>query len=206
MIGRLHGSSDSPIWKRGWRSFSSWITRYPRRCSNVAAVESGWTAADDEHVAIEGVCCFAHAVLSATSAGERYVTVAPRSTPPKLPARASSVRHIAYSAPAFESGRVVRAPLRSFWSLISSCSRWRLRADASGSRTSPRSFWRLCCCGRRCAGAASPPACFGSRSRSPSRRLLSTGRGNSRSTSCRSWSMQRCAICSLARSRTATSH
>ena len=32
------GSSDSPMWKRGWRSFSSISTFQPRRASRVAAV------------------------------------------------------------------------------------------------------------------------------------------------------------------------
>jgi hypothetical protein len=35
----LPGSSDSPMWKRGWCSFSSSTTRRPWRASSVAMVE-----------------------------------------------------------------------------------------------------------------------------------------------------------------------
>src|ERR1700689_5010114 len=35
-IGMDIGSSDSPIWKRGWRSFSIWSTRCPSRASMMA--------------------------------------------------------------------------------------------------------------------------------------------------------------------------
>src|SRR5690606_17796838 len=37
-IGMFIGSSDSPMWKRGWRSFSSCVTRHPLRASSVAMV------------------------------------------------------------------------------------------------------------------------------------------------------------------------
>ena len=81
MIGRLHGSSDSPMWKRGWRSFSSWITRRPRRCSSAAVVDPGWAAADDEHVAIVTNRPHRHALSPCSIRYGRYVTVAPRFTP-----------------------------------------------------------------------------------------------------------------------------
>src|SRR5687767_8808679 len=38
-IGMFAGSSDSPMWKRGWRSRSSSVTVSPRRASSIAAVE-----------------------------------------------------------------------------------------------------------------------------------------------------------------------
>src|SRR6476619_7134940 len=38
-IGTFIGSSDSPMWKRGWRAFSSSSTRWPRRARSAAAVE-----------------------------------------------------------------------------------------------------------------------------------------------------------------------
>ena len=33
------GNSDSPMWNRGWRAFSSSVTRQPLRASSVATVE-----------------------------------------------------------------------------------------------------------------------------------------------------------------------
>src|SRR5438094_2523490 len=38
-MGRLCGSSDSPMWKRGWCSFSSRVTRQPFSASKAEMVE-----------------------------------------------------------------------------------------------------------------------------------------------------------------------
>src|ERR1700676_1569846 len=51
--GRLAGSSDSPIWKRGWRSFSISVTWWPRRDSRVATVEP----AGPPPITSTSVCC-----------------------------------------------------------------------------------------------------------------------------------------------------
>ena len=37
--GRFAGSSDSPMWKRGWRPFSRSVTLWPRRASSAAMVD-----------------------------------------------------------------------------------------------------------------------------------------------------------------------
>ena len=52
-MGMFIGSSDSPMWKRGWRFFSNSCTLRPRRASSVAAVVPAGPAADDDDVAVQ---------------------------------------------------------------------------------------------------------------------------------------------------------
>ncbi len=78
----------------------------------------GRTAADHEHIAIERIFCRRHAFLRATSITSRYVTVAPRLTPPEsarsfLCPRPCPYRH----RPRIR--RIARAAPRSFFSSTS---------------------------------------------------------------------------------------
>jgi len=52
--GMVMGSSDSPMWKRGWRDFSSTVTFQPARASWIAAV---LPAGPPPMISTSGVAC-----------------------------------------------------------------------------------------------------------------------------------------------------
>src|ERR1700728_494488 len=64
--GKFAGSSDSPIWKRGWRSFSSRVTWWPRRASSVATVEP----AGPPPITSTSVCRSAASPVDAAASGD----------------------------------------------------------------------------------------------------------------------------------------